>query len=347
MIDKVPATGLVDLPAAGQSWRITYGGHGLTGIVHLPHGSPPAGGWPVVTYGHMTTGGSIESAPSLAAADHPERRRMTQGDGFISAVLAGGAAVLRPDYPGLGSPGPHPYLIGEPLGQSVRDMLTAAARHWPLANEWVSAGHSEGSMAALYAAAAGAPEGFALRGVCAFTPVTRMDQTIGASLRLPVVLPGLAVVTALIALMISGASTIDAQLAELVATDGLSPAAQQCWSHLEQRCLVDLCREDSFGAIAPASLLGVRGAQVRERLLDSLRRQDVAQLRLPARIPIRIDAGRFDEVAPFWLTHRLARGYRQAGVGVELHWWSAMHSPTVDRAADAAARWVLAQLRNS
>ncbi|KKC00533.1 hypothetical protein [Mycolicibacter arupensis] len=83
---------------------------------------------------------------------------------------------------------------------------------------------------------------------------------------------------------------------------------------------------------------------MRQRLLDSFNADEVADLRLPAGVPLRIDAGRFDEVAPFWLTRRLTRLHRARGTDVELHWWNGMHSPTVDLAAAAAALWCAEKL---
>ncbi|MFL0275583.1 lipase [Mycobacterium sp. SMC-19] len=315
-----------------------------TGLVWLPDGPPPASGWPVVTYGHMTTGGSDRAAPSLATTGHPESRRIHQGDAFVSRLAAAGAVVLQPDYEGLGSPGPHPYLRGASLGRSVRDLLAWAREQWPLDGRWISAGHSAGALAALHAVAAGPIEGFDLRAVVAFTPVTRMGQTIGAALRLPVVLPGFQVVTALIALMIDGAATTTEPLRTLLADGGLSREALALWPHLGERCLSELCGSDSFGALAPRALLGPRGTEVRQHLLDSFRADEVADLRLPAGVPLRIDAGRFDEVAPCWLTRRLARLHRARGTDVELHWWNGMHSRTVDLAAAAAADWCRGKL---
>ena len=315
-----------------------------TGLVWLPDGAPPASGWPVVTYGHMTTGGSDRAAPSLATPGHPESRRIHQGDAFVSRLAAAGAVVLQPDYEGLGSPGPHPYLRGASLGRSVRDLLTWARGRWPLDGRWISTGHSEGALAAMHAVAAGPIEGFDLSAVIAFTPVTRMDQTIGAALRLPVALPGFQVVSALIALMIDGAATTTQPLRTLLINGGLSRQALALWPHLGERSLTELCEPDSFGALAPRALLGPRGAEVRRHLLDSFRADEVADLRLPVGVPLRIDAGRLDEVAPFWLTRRLARSHRARGTDVELHWWNGMHSPTVDLAAAAAAEWCRGQL---
>jgi hypothetical protein len=314
----------------------------LTGLVHLPPGAAPDGGWPVVTYGHMTTGGSDRSAPSLAGDGNPELRRMTQGDAFVSHLLGRGIAVLQPDYEGLGSPGPHPYLVGPALAVSVRDLLVAARTSFDLSDRWVCAGHSEGAVAALHAAALGAPAGFSLLGCAVFAPVTRMDQTIGLSLRWPLTPPGFGVVPALVALMIDGAATVDPELARLLAADGLSDRARALWPQLGERTLTELAHRSSFGGLAPAALLGTRGAVVRRRLLASLRTHDVAHLALPDAMPLRVDAATVDEVAPFWLTRSLVRRYRDAGLRVEPHWWRTGHSGVLapGRAPQPAAQWV-------
>ncbi len=344
VVAREPARGRAALAAAGESWRVSYpsGRSVLTGLVHLPAGPPPAGGWPVVTYGHMTTGGSDRSAPSAAVDGHPELRRMTQGDAFVSQLLVRRIAVLQPDYEGLGSPGPHPYLVGPALATSVLDLLVAARASFDLSHRWVSAGHSEGAVAALHAAALGAPAGFSLAGCAVFAPVTRMDQTIGLSLRWPLTPPGFGVVPALVALMIEGAATVDPDLAVLVDGDGLSDRARELWPQLGERTLTELAHRSSFGGLAPGALLGARGDVVRDRLLGSLRTHDVARLALPTGMPLRIDAAAADEVAPFWLTRSLVRGYRESGLRVEPHWWRTGHSGVLapGRAPQPAAAWV-------
>lgn len=351
IVAREPARGIAALAAAGESWRVSYTSTSvtgapvlLTGLVHLPAGAPPAAGWPVVTYGHMTTGGSDRSAPSLAVAGHPELRRMTQGDAFVSRLLRAGVAVLQPDYEGLGSPGPHPYLIGPALATSVRDLLVAArSASFGLADRWVAAGHSEGAVAALHAASLGPLPGVRLAGCAVFAPVTRMDQTIGGSLRSPVTPPGFGVVPALIALMISGAATVDPGLSALVPGDGLSARARDLWPQLGERTLTELARRDSFGGLPPSAILGACGSVVRARLLDSLRANDVAGLALPPGLPLRIDAAVADEVAPLWLTRSLIRRYRAAGVPVESRWWRTGHSGVLapQRAPGPAADWVV------
>lgn len=318
----------------------------LTGLVHLPHAAPPADGWPVVSYGHMTTGGAASGAPSTAMPGHPEWRRISQGDALCDLLLARGVAVLRPDYEGLGSPGVHPYLVGEPLARSVLDMVAARRDfHQRIGDHWVSAGHSEGSMAALFTARAGCARPLPLLGVAAFAPVTRMDLTIGAARRLPVVLPGCAIFSPLIALMIRGAATVSPPLAELVAGTGLSAAARRLWPDLDQRCAEELARPDSWGGLPPARIGGRHGEEMFAELFRVMRRNEVRDLDLTS-VPVRIDAGWFDEVAPAPLTRRLMAAYRERGVDLTTRWWPSHHSGTMraQYAPSEAADWILRRL---
>ena len=338
----------MDLMQHGSSQPVSYPSTDLdgapvtlTGLVHLPHTAPPAGGWPVVSYGHMTTGAGATSAPSTASPDHLEWRRMSQGDALCDALLARGVAVLRPDYLGLGSPGTHPYLIGEPLARSVVDMV-AARRTFDdrIGDRWVSAGHSEGSVAALHSAVRPSWP-VPLLGVAAFAPVTRMDRTIGLSARLPVVPPGFGVVSALIGLMLLGASTVSEEVADLLAGDGLGPEADALWPHLTQRCLTDLARDDSWGALPPRR---IASPELYRSLFAVMRDNEVA--RLTPRVPVRIDSARFDEVAPAPLTTRLVAAYRRAGVQVTHRRWPTHHSGTMRPAyaPSEAMDWILARL---
>lgn len=317
-----------------------------TGLVQVPSGPPPAHGWPFVTYGHMTTGGCDRAAPSRGGPSHPEWRRMSQGDALCDALVASGVVVLRPDYEGIGSPGTHPYLIGDSLAKSVVSMV--AARHSlveGIGDRWVSAGHSEGAVAALFAAQHDRlrPAGVTLQGVSAFAPVTRMDLTISAATRMPCVAPGTGVVSALIGLMLRGAKTVDAEAARLIAGDGLSPAARRLWDDLDRLCLTELARPDSWGGIAPGH---IANRQLRARLWEVFRHNEVRDLRLTA-VPVRIDAALFDEVAPAVLTHRLLRTYQRRGVDLTTRWWPTHHSGTMHarHAPGPAAAWILGRLR--
>ncbi|MBO9626017.1 MAG: hypothetical protein J7484_06555 [Microbacterium sp.] len=345
---------------------VSFEAHGIdgrmqeqTGILHLPTSRPPADGFPVVAYGHMTTGGSRRSAPSLGDPAHPEWRRMSQGDTLCGRLVAQGIAVLRPDYEGIGGDGIHPYLIGSSLAESMRAMVRARATFdASLGDEWVSAGHSEGAVAALHASVSpgggagragpvggGEPvEGAQLVGTAAFAPVTRVDVSIGLSRRVPVRFPGSGVVSALMGLMLRGAATTDERMQTLIHTDGLSPRAQELWRDLDRLCLTELAAADSWGALAPGRIGGASGRELFARLDASFRAEEVAALTgFPA--PVRIDAARFDEVAPAFLSARLLRAYRAAGVDLTAQWWPTHHSGTMhpQHAPSRAADWIAAR----
>jgi pimeloyl-ACP methyl ester carboxylesterase len=142
----------------------------VSGIAVIPPGEPPPGGWPVVAWAHGTTGVASRCAPSLeggaGAARIPALTDLTDA-GYI---------VVATDYPGLGTAGPHPYLVGESEGRAVLDAIRAA-HHLP--GDGVSArsavfGHSQGGHATLFAAALAAtyaPE-LELVGVAAMAPPT-------------------------------------------------------------------------------------------------------------------------------------------------------------------------------
>ncbi len=94
----------------------------------------------------------------------------------LSALLAAGYVVVAPDYQGLGSPGPHPFLVGAAAAHSVID-AARAARAMPQAHagrRYAVFGESLGGYSALWAgaeAAAYAPE-LQLVGVAAAAPPT-------------------------------------------------------------------------------------------------------------------------------------------------------------------------------
>ncbi|GAT71693.1 lipase family protein [Microbacterium hydrocarbonoxydans] len=317
-----------------------------TGLIHLPSAAPPRGGFPVVVYGHMTTGGSPRSAPSTGDPEHPEWRRMSQGDALCAALVTRGIAVLRPDYEGIGGPGIHPYLIGASLAASMTGMMRARDSFAAdLGDDWVAAGHSEGAVAALHASVASEPDRRSrLLGTAAFAPVTRMDVSIGLARRAPGRFPGSGVVSALIALMLRGAATTDERMRALLAADGLGAAASAVWRDLDRLTLTELAASRSWGGIAPGRIGGASGRELFARLDASFRANEVVALR-GFRAPVRVDAARFDEVAPAPLSGRLLRAYRAAGVDLTSRWWPTHHSGTMhpQHAPSEAADWIAAR----
>ncbi len=110
-----------------EAWRVLYTSTApdgspiaVSGVVVAPPGAAPDNGWPVVAWAHGTTGVVPRCVPLL------------EEDGGLARVpaleelLAAGTVVAVTDYPGLGTPGIHPYLVGESEGRAVLDSIRAA-----------------------------------------------------------------------------------------------------------------------------------------------------------------------------------------------------------------------------
>lgn len=103
---------------------------------------------PLVAWAHGTTGVAEGCAPSLL--DEP----FESGALFIiEDAIDKGWAVVATDYVGLGTEGPHGYLVGEPAGHAVLDSIRAARQveGLDLSDQSVVWGHSQGGHAALWA----------------------------------------------------------------------------------------------------------------------------------------------------------------------------------------------------
>ena len=115
----------------------------VTGMVVVPDGTPPAGGWPVVTWGHGTNGMADVCAPSLAGS--------SQIPG-VNQLVAAGYAVTASDYQGEGTPGLMPYIVGASAAEDTVTIVEAA-RSIPsvsLSASYVVWGHSEGGQTAMF-----------------------------------------------------------------------------------------------------------------------------------------------------------------------------------------------------
>ena len=94
----------------------------VSGDVAIPKGRAPKGGWPVISWAHGTVGIADACAPSKVGT------QANYDSPLLNRWLKAGYAVVRTDYEGLGTPGPHPYLIGVSEGRSTLDMVRAARR---------------------------------------------------------------------------------------------------------------------------------------------------------------------------------------------------------------------------
>jgi pimeloyl-ACP methyl ester carboxylesterase len=128
----------------------------VSGTVTVPTSPAPAGGRPILSWGHPTTGAAARCAPSVGYAPLD----LVEG---VNTWIRDGYVVAATDYPGMGVDGPSSYLIGVEEGQSMLD-AARAARQLPEAHAGTKLllwGHSQGGQAALFAgqlAASYAPE---------------------------------------------------------------------------------------------------------------------------------------------------------------------------------------------
>jgi pimeloyl-ACP methyl ester carboxylesterase len=173
---------------AADKYRVLYRSTGLkgepiavSGMIFVPSGPMPKGGWPIVAWAHPTSGLVPQCAPSLARFGTDQ----VQG---LETLAKLGYVVTATDYPGLGTPGPHPYLVGESEGRAVLDSIRAAREliggASPDAAVW---GHSQGGQATLYAAALAptyAPD-IKLVGVAAAAPATELQKLLDDDIGTP------------------------------------------------------------------------------------------------------------------------------------------------------------------
>ncbi|WP_084817350.1 lipase family protein [Gordonia sp. HS-NH1] len=346
----------VALPQADSTLRVRYTSTSIRGVPTVMSGTlltpptpPPAGGWPLAVWNHMTVGAADACAPSVAHAGHSELPRMTSGDGIVARLLDAGFVVVRPDFEGIGGPGPHPYLIGDSLARSAIDMALAAADHDPrIGRNVVVAGHSEGAVAALSAAARPSSEWgpLRLRAVSALAPPTRVADLLDGASNVPVAGPAVNELMGLAALIGSGAAAADPAFDELMDNGGLSARARELRPQVETRCYADLTAADSFGGLAPTQLLGPRGEEMKQRLLTTLRNNDVARLRFSKALPVRVDSGIVDTVSPQPLVAGLVDTYRRSGVSVTYtdHFTGHPGVATDPRNAATIADWLIGRV---
>jgi pimeloyl-ACP methyl ester carboxylesterase len=145
----------------------------VSGVVAIPAGKPPKGGWPVISFGHGTTGVLTKCGPSMYGT--------LPGNGFMmQAMLREGWAVAMTDYQGLGVEGYyHPFLDSATFGYNMIDAVRAARRVGaPVSDRWVAFGHSLGGMAAWAAAdqAGNYGQGLNLLGTLAMAPSADMSD---------------------------------------------------------------------------------------------------------------------------------------------------------------------------
>ncbi len=241
----------------------------VSGSVTIPKGKAPKTGWPVITYGHGTTGIADKCAPSRNTADGPATSYIDYTDDILNSWLDAGYAIVRTDYEGLGTPGVHPFLLGKASGRGMLDIVRAAHELDPrISKRFVITGHSQGGHAALFAAdqASSWTPDLRLKGTVAYAPASYLKiQAQGL-----VALTTPSSLTALASLIVRGMASVDSTVdPQALLSDpvlGFYPEID------EDKCLPQLSEPTNLGGIAPSTL--IRAGADTGAFFDLLEQQD-------------------------------------------------------------------------
>ncbi|MFG3617912.1 alpha/beta fold hydrolase [Nocardia sp. NPDC047654] len=148
------------LPTATRAWKILYHstdalGHDdlVSGTLIVPNDGR-TGARPLLAWAVGTVGMGDQCAPSSTMTNG-----MAAESASIARALRRGWAVVVTDYPGLGTPGDHTYMVGRAEGAAVLDAARAAQRLPEARDEGVTIdspvgimGYSQGGHASSWAA---------------------------------------------------------------------------------------------------------------------------------------------------------------------------------------------------
>jgi len=151
----------------------------VTGMLAVPSGDPPQGGFPMIAYGHGTLG----STPKCGLSSEPFRNETTGNyvwEAQLKQLVQEGWAVVATDYEDMGTTGTPMYLIGKTQAQNVLDSVRAVHQSSQIIDttQTVVYGHSQGGLTA-YATGQLAPK---------YAPELEIDGLVGLA---PGILPAI------------------------------------------------------------------------------------------------------------------------------------------------------------
>ncbi|HET6507704.1 MAG TPA: lipase family protein [Baekduia sp.] len=335
------AHGGVVVPGSSATELVLYrsqDAHGanvpVSGVISIPKGRAPRGGWPVITWAHGTTGIADACAPSRDDG-RPAHAYNSYVYPLLSSWLKAGYAVVRTDYEGLGTPYDHQYLNGRAEGSGVLDIVRAARQVDPrLSKNIIISGHSQGGHAALFAAALASrytPE-LKVKGTVAFAPASHLDEQIPLTTGLTTPNPGLSALIATIGYGLHAAYPDRVDLASFLSPEGVQLALKT-----QSTCLSQLTA-DAQG-VAPAALFQP-GADLGPiaRLLDL---NDPSHLVI--RTPVLLEQGTADTTVFPVFTDQLASELRHNGTDGRLYYRKldgVDHGGIVVAGAKPATTWI-------
>lgn len=318
------------VPDGARAWRVMYLSQGadgrpaaVSGIIAAPEAASDAPR-PVVAWAHGTLGvqppcGTGHLADPFQFIPQVER------------LLSEGYVLAATDYPGLGTPGVHPYLFGEVEAAAVLDSVRAARQLDTGAGDRFAVwGHSQGGHAALWAAQQAtdyAPE-LELVGVAAIAPAADLVGILDASMdaRAGAILVSMA-------LYAWNAHFPGASLADLVA-----PEAVEQVNRLAGTCVTTPAAFLLAGELRPPSAflpLNLTEIDAFQRFIDANTPDG------PIDVPLLIAHGTADQIIPFAGSAREAERRCAAGEAVVFERYPGDdHNPVVENSAVRVLGWL-------
>ncbi len=120
---------LPGLAMSARAWRVLYRSTdaagspiAVSGVILVPNTANPASPRPLLGFAPGTQG----LARSAAALSRQLEVGLEYEAWFLAAAVRRGWVVAVTDYPGLGTPGLHPYVVGKTNGRAVLDIMRAA-----------------------------------------------------------------------------------------------------------------------------------------------------------------------------------------------------------------------------
>ncbi|MGW6730500.1 lipase family protein [Nocardia sp. NPDC055029] len=304
----------------------------VSGTLAVPEGTPPAGGWPLLSWAPGTNGVADACAPSRAEGSSP-------GKDDQARWVAKGYAVARTDYQGLGTPGNHGYLIGETEQRAVSDFATAAREvDKSVGSRWVAMGHSQGGHAALFAAGAAAAwaPGAELLGAVALAPASHLGEQVRMAkwtVSNPLGKLGTGDVSLYVPLLVRGAQTVtDVDPARF-----LTERAVSMLSIADSECTAALRDRGKWGGLSAKDVFTKDGDL--SGLLRVLDDNDPSGLRFTA--PVLVLQGRSDMTVPLKSTDAMVAEQQLHGQSVDYRKYDDVdHSGIVAASFADALGWV-------
>ena len=305
----------------------------VSGVISIPKGTPPSGGWPIVSWAHGTTGNAPQCAPSQFAKPDVEQR-------FLNDFVGSGYAVAQTDYEGEGTPGLHPYFVNAAGAHDTIDIVRAArAIDSGIGNRWIAMGHSEGGTVTLFTAALApswAPE-LHLIGAVAYAPAGDITDLLGQIMTSRQPTPALV----LGMMMVEGIASADpaVDLKRILSPRGLAMLPQ-----LQTECAGELMNAPAWNAVPPASLFQPNAPA--DRLAHDFSQNE--PLNLPIRVPLLLEQGTADQMVSPVVADTLNSNYCGNGVPVKLDSVAgADHDSIMSRSSGNVKAWIAQRFAGS